>query len=1121
MNQLFDTRPERPGYRLQQLEISNWGTFDSRDGRIYTFRPEGRTSLLVGHNGSGKSTLVDAITTLLGNNRSYNLAAGAKSRERTPKSYIKGAFDRVADGSQNSVVKFLRPKGDTLTALSAQFCDEKLDKTFTILQVLYLKNGDIEDRVYAIADSPQQLAATLSGLVKSDQVRSHLKQHGFQTTKKPSEYLGWIAKRTGMQTKAIDMFNQTVAVKNIDSLTKFIRDHMLEATNWKDKVQSLLLHFNDLSSAHQELERARKQIELLQPVRKTGNKYRDAHAKLILMEENLAAADLFFADQFVRLFQPEIQRQQANAKAMAATIDQMEAQLEQLAETIRQLKNEIDLAGGDRIKQIPNLIQIQQAELRPKQARLGQFAGQLKLCGLPSEVADDRALSQTRVQLQKLNQLVTDQQAIHQDEYETAIGGRASVGELLRCERAELTALQQRRTNLPAKFIAMRTQICENLNLNETDLPFAAELLAVKPDQQRWEASIEMVLNSFSLSLLVPDRYYQRVRTYLERNRINDNRGQGARIDYIRVGVVQDASGDRLDPRSLTTKLNFKSRHDLTPWVRGEIVRRFNFTCCENIDEFNEVPRMAVTANRHVKFNSQSHKKDDRQRTVDPRYFVLGWDNTDKKNRIANRIKELETETSALDQQVKNLDAMLGGLRDKLQAIEAGLAVTSFDMIDVRRHWAEIESLREEQRELESNDLVKPLRKRLDAAEKEVKSTKAERDKKLEEQGALKREIELHLANIDREKDKLAGAETSGELAVQQPRFARIQTALGETALTFGDFDARRRSWESGTREQLRKSRQPVETLKEKLTVAQSKFLRQFPEQASDLSETVEALDSFLALLQRLEREDLPQYIARFEQRLNDQVTSEIATFRTALRLECQEIDKKIKQLNIALADVEYDQHRGTYMRLDPRRINDGEIEQFRRSLDACMDESLDSSKAANEARFDRIKSLVEKLADKERANWRNKVIDVRNWFNFVALEISRETEDVLSSYDGSSGQSGGEKAKLAFTILVAAIAYQFDIDPSGQTPGRFQFVVVDEMFSKVDDQNATYALKLFQQFGLQLLIVAPLDAKARITEPFVDRYLHVVKSAESSRSHLFSMTAREYQEVIHELPGA
>src|SRR5262249_15841877 len=117
--------------------------------------------------------------------------------------------------------------------------------------------------------------------------------------------------------------------------------------------------------------------------------------------------------------------------------------------------------------------------------------------------------------------------------------------------------------------------------------------------------------------------------------------------------------------------------------------------------------------------------------------------------------------------------------------------------------------------------------------------------------------------------------------------------------------------------------------------------------------------------------------------------------------------------------------------------------------------------------------------------------------------------------YGDSPGQSGGEKAKLAFTILVVAIAYQYDIDPERPASDRFHFVVIDEMFSKVDDQYSEYALELFRRFGLQLLIVAPLDAKALGTEPSVGGYLHVIKDAQTNRSEVFGTTAREFEGVI------
>lgn len=66
-------------------------------------------------------------------------------------------------------------------------------------------------------------------------------------------------------------------------------------------------------------------------------------------------------------------------------------------------------------------------------------------------------------------------------------------------------------------------------------------------------------------------------------------------------------------------------------------------------------------------------------------------------------------------------------------------------------------------------------------------------------------------------------------------------------------------------------------------------------------------------------------------------------------------------------------------MRLEPRQVQDREIDEFRRALRECLDESLEHTDEANEARFNRVKALVERLADKERTAWRNKVIDVRN----------------------------------------------------------------------------------------------------------------------------------------------
>lgn len=52
----------KPGYRLERIELYNWGTFDNHVSYLY---PNGEMALLTGDIGSGKSTIVDDVSTLL------------------------------------------------------------------------------------------------------------------------------------------------------------------------------------------------------------------------------------------------------------------------------------------------------------------------------------------------------------------------------------------------------------------------------------------------------------------------------------------------------------------------------------------------------------------------------------------------------------------------------------------------------------------------------------------------------------------------------------------------------------------------------------------------------------------------------------------------------------------------------------------------------------------------------------------------------------------------------------------------------------------------------------------------------------------------------------------------
>jgi uncharacterized protein YPO0396 len=141
---------------------------------------------------------------------------------------------------------------------------------------------------------------------------------------------------------------------------------------------------------------------------------------------------------------------------------------------------------------------------------------------------------------------------------------------------------------------------------------------------------------------------------------------------------------------------------------------------------------------------------------------------------------------------------------------------------------------------------------------------------------------------------------------------------------------------------------------------------------------------------------------------------------------------------------------------------------------------------------------------------WTVKVTDVRHWFTFSASERWREDDSEFEHYTDSGGKSGGQKEKLAYTVLAASLAYQFGLEAGANRSRCFRFVVIDEAFGRGSDESARYGLELFKRLDLQLLIVTPLQ-KIHIIEPYVAS-VGFVHSEDGRLSMLRNLTIAEYQ---------
>jgi uncharacterized protein YPO0396 len=240
--------------------------------------------------------------------------------------------------------------------------------------------------------------------------------------------------------------------------------------------------------------------------------------------------------------------------------------------------------------------------------------------------------------------------------------------------------------------------------------------------------------------------------------------------------------------------------------------------------------------------------------------------------------------------------------------------------------------------------------------------------------------------------------------------------------------------------------------------------------------------------------------------------------FNTRLEQHDSAIRERIEQVNAALQEVPFSPT--TRVRLVPKTNRSEEVRKFKAELRNCISGGINPTDEDRTRIFGNIRELIEKFG--KDPVWTQRVTDARNWFDFGISEVDNSSGREVNYFAASSGKSGGQKTRLAFTILASAIAAQYGLAGFGDQSHTFRLVVIDEAFARTDEENSQLALELFKSFGLQLVIVSPFDAKARIVEDYVDTF-HLATNPDRNNSALRRATRADYDAAreLHDADAA
>lgn len=1124
MLSLFSTSSDSAGFRLQYMEVFNWGTFDKK---VFRINPQGNNSLLTGANASGKSTYIDALLTLMvpaKRDRFYNQSSGIEKKgDRTEETYVLGHYGNIQEEGKSSTSTQKLRDTNTYSVILAHFKNTD-EKKITLFQVRWFANNDLK-RQFGIAHVSLEIEKDFSQFDAKGNWKKRLdKTYNTNTSKRRIEFLdGPIAYAERMSNlfgmrsvKALSLFNQVVGVKVLEDLDEFIRTNMLEEQDAETEFRQLKESFLTLMDAKTNIEKAKEQIKQLTPINEIALMLTNIQVHLLRLMKSKETAVYWFAKKGVELGERELAKCKEDLQRLDEELTELRSKEEKLKQDERTISISIEKDEvGSKIKELEKEIRQLDKSRELRSGKLDEYnkiAQNIELNTNPSEETfiTNREIAK---QLKQSTQQKIDEEGENLRALKNKDDELTEVTEEL---VNTIKTLQKNKNNISGRVAEIREELINHLGASKEEIPFIGELIKVKENELAWESSIEKVLHNFALRLIVTPKYYSKVNEYVNSNNL---RGRIRYDKYEEQDYLKNLRHKEIQENSLVNKIEIKPKTHYFEWIENYLENQFDFACVDNLSEFEGYSEMAITQYGLIKFRIGKHEKDDRPHISRKENYVLGWDNKEKVAVLRKELTNLQNQQKTNREGIKQSQSSTKKLTEyKDECHNLFSKFDKYDDIDWQTYANQMQEKTEQKEGLEkTNDRVKQLQEQLKKVQDNLKQLSEvdikNKDRKIFQTEERQKQI---IASINSNKiifEPLGDIDVS-EFEAQNPDlldvvFTNFETIRRkfqeENSKDIKELEKQKGEKESEVRIKINDFKQPTEDITNK-----------FKDWRSDVSGLpdsthLEFISEYQNRLEKLQRDDLPRFETKFNNYLEETITNKVGDFRMFFENWSDSIKENIKHLNDSLKEIDFKNNPKTYIQLIAANKFNDEVKDFRELLDNAvpnvhlMNSTIDGRKHHF---IENIQPFIEKL-DKE--DYRKKVMDVRSWYSYKSEEFYKETNSKFKTYENMGQLSGGEKAQLTYTILGSAIAYQFGLTKEGLQSNSFRFIAIDEAFKAQDEDKARYLVTLCKQLHLQLLVVTPSD-NIHIVENDIS-FVHFVERKEEKHSWLYDMPIEQFKE--------
>lgn len=1063
--------------------LNNWGGINHK---ILEFNEY--VNLFSGKSGSGKSTVMDAIQVILYGSFSpsfLNKAADDAKNRRSVLSYLKG---EQKDGSANregqdfcsEIVLELEDTG------AHQFCcigiafevrrnDSEIRKF-----VYFSHSGKMPEPGYLTAEgypySNQDIRKLVEARMKSPDNRGKVEINRIYPSKEAylgalyDAVLGYID-----GNRFITMEKSAIALKMTNGTGQFIRDYMFPKSEG-DTIETISQQLGAYRDIKEKIDVLKKKIDLLSGIRDAGQELLQTRTDILMAEAMIRCIDM-------EELKNKIASLGEDKRYIEGEIEKCSREKSGLDQVIEGVENELIQVSADLKSSDLGSKQEHLQELEKRSRMLADNSGQWRkiVQGLmrweEDEIVSDylsnpllhmldafRKGAVTQEQCSEFHRRIEGEKENIEEEYEAYSEQRRELTRELKEKQKLVDDMKNNRKSYSDTLRQARKALEERLSViyhGTVHVNILADLFDV--EEEEWKNAIEGRMGRLKLSLITePKAAHDAAVIFREMKQFEE-------VELINSAAVLESA-----PAAKENSL-YEAVRTKEPYVDACLKRYLgNIIKCRSVEELEQV-RDGVTPDCYSYSNFIFRHLRKKSYTVEA---CIG-------SKVSKaRLQEYEADAERLKKELAQAARMADGLK----------AARDFECL--KDDPAYLERLSESAGELErvlseKEELKKVIQTLKEGKYRELEereqSLRQKRDSLHESREKLQQHIIEQVGNHERINGELkTKSETLKDWLPGYTENEAIASKVREVL--------KKRSGQAvktQKNEEIEALRIKEEKQTDDLGKARNAYILQFP--SSGFSGTEKSNEGYERLLEQYLQDYEPKYRAEFEkqcdliyQSLRENVIATIHGDIKAARRHAHEINRLLKKTNFS--DSTYQ------IKIEPARNENGQFYEM------LMAEELDSKNLDN-AGFEgqlslgedsfyqkyeqKIKLLTDKFmpvsgqdeqAQQQRRREMEQYADYRNYLSFSMYEQVTDADGNVireNFVDDMAGRdSGGEGQNPKYVALLAGFAMLYMQQTNRDS--KIKLVLLDEAFSKMDQERSAVCLKYARKMDLQLIVCVP-----------------------------------------------